>query len=301
MGSASLSRDLRGNVMKPKQGFTLIELLIVIAIIAILAAILFPVFAKAREKARQTTCASNLKQLGLAFTQYAQDNDEYLPIVHSNGTTNKTGCWSSDIYPYVKSAGAYSCPDDPIAPSGAYTPISYCYNFNLGGIYASNATAYPNGAMLPKLLAPSSTVLLFEVIYYVGQPGLPADTSGPVSRGSNAVQPYQYLTSGTVGNGLYNEGTDASYYGMGGKLYTSATTLQNGTHDPGSNFLGVDGHVKFLTCKKVSPGDDDHNTGCYQDSTATGCGGSGYAASTDNMNTTSTAGQSVATMTFSGT
>ncbi|MCW3060774.1 MAG: prepilin-type N-terminal cleavage/methylation domain, partial [Capsulimonas sp.] len=66
--------------MKRNDGFTLIELLVVIAIIAILAAILFPVFAKAREKARQTTCASNLRQLGLAMLQYVQDNDETFPF-----------------------------------------------------------------------------------------------------------------------------------------------------------------------------------------------------------------------------
>ncbi len=70
--------------MKKKQGFTLIELLVVIAIIAILAAILFPVFAQAREKARQTTCASNEKQMGLAILQYQQDYDEMFPMMHYN-------------------------------------------------------------------------------------------------------------------------------------------------------------------------------------------------------------------------
>ena len=71
-----------------KQGFTLIELLVVIAIIAILASILFPVFARAREKARQTSCLSNMKQLGLACSMYAQDYDELLPTEDYNWNNN---------------------------------------------------------------------------------------------------------------------------------------------------------------------------------------------------------------------
>ena len=112
--------------------FTLIELLVVIAIIAILAAILFPVFAQAREKARQTTCTSNLKQLGLAFTQYIQDYDERLPANDDGGCgTGSAGDgfgWSGKIYPYVKSSGVYTCPDDttPVATAG-YIPLSYGY------------------------------------------------------------------------------------------------------------------------------------------------------------------------------
>src|SRR5476651_29540 len=96
-----------------RQGFTLIELLVVIAIIAILAAILFPVFAKAREKARQTSCASNEKQLGLAFIQYCQDYDEMFPV-GTYGNANGAGAdpaapygnrgfgWAGQIYSYVK-------------------------------------------------------------------------------------------------------------------------------------------------------------------------------------------------------
>lgn len=78
---------------KSKHGFTLIELLVVIAIIAILASILFPVFARARENARRSSCMSNLKQLGLAFMQYTQDYDEQLPkeAIHSGGTVYETG------------------------------------------------------------------------------------------------------------------------------------------------------------------------------------------------------------------
>jgi prepilin-type processing-associated H-X9-DG protein/prepilin-type N-terminal cleavage/methylation domain-containing protein len=98
-----------------KVGFTLIELLVVIAIIAILAAILFPVFATAREKARQITCASNEKQIGLADLQYIQDNDEHYPMVdyyaYPNGVKELI-TWTIALQPYSKSTAVYKCPSD---------------------------------------------------------------------------------------------------------------------------------------------------------------------------------------------
>jgi prepilin-type N-terminal cleavage/methylation domain-containing protein/prepilin-type processing-associated H-X9-DG protein len=109
-----------------RSGFTLIELLVVIAIIAILAAILFPVFAQAREKARQAACLSNTKQLGNALTMYVQDYDESLPMGGWSNTANGTlSRWYRDLYPYVNSLDVYVCPnitDDPTAIPGYYRP-----------------------------------------------------------------------------------------------------------------------------------------------------------------------------------
>lgn len=133
-----LSLKARRNII----GFTLIELLVVIAIIAILAAILFPVFAKVREKARQTSCASNMKQIGLAMLQYAQDNDEFAPMqgnLAAGCDQNNANCkpqnqWSATmwaIYPYIKSAGVYKCPDDSTRWAS-----SYLVNNNLYGSLA---------------------------------------------------------------------------------------------------------------------------------------------------------------------
>ncbi len=115
------------------RGFTLIELLVVIAIIAILAAILFPVFQKVRENARRTACLSNEKQIGLAVIQYNQDFDEKFPcataaqllITPAATNTGYPNGWANMIYPYVKSTGLYACPDD----SAAGTKVSYSMNY----------------------------------------------------------------------------------------------------------------------------------------------------------------------------
>lgn len=100
---------------RAKKGFTLIELLIVIAIIAILAAILFPVFARAREMARRSSCASNMKQLGLGIMQYVQDYDELLPQRRflQDGSTTAYYNWKIAVYPYTKSSQVWQCPSNP--------------------------------------------------------------------------------------------------------------------------------------------------------------------------------------------
>ena len=112
-----------------KRGFTLIELLVVIAIIAILAAILFPVFARAREKARQTSCLNNQKQWALAWQMYVQDFDENIPpyalrILNPAGWGTR---WHVLLYPYIKNIQIRTCPSDPDGSTTGYG-LSYGYN-----------------------------------------------------------------------------------------------------------------------------------------------------------------------------
>ena len=106
--------------MQKKKGFTLIELLVVIAIIAILAAILFPAFARARENARRASCQSNLKQIGLGFAQYTQDYDESYPQI---GGQDATG-WVSTLQPYLKSTQLFQDPSESTSP-GVVTSANY--------------------------------------------------------------------------------------------------------------------------------------------------------------------------------
>jgi prepilin-type N-terminal cleavage/methylation domain-containing protein/prepilin-type processing-associated H-X9-DG protein len=236
------------------RGFTLIELLVVIAIIAILAAILFPVFETAREKANQTTCASNEKQLGLAFMQYSQDNDEKWPV----GSQTYGEGWAGQIYPYVKSTGAFKCPDDrenlgTMAPN---SPVSYAANMNLVRNDADKATdTDPRpGHNISKMASPSKTVLLNEC-------------SGIYTYVQSADEGSQWIHSSVNNNGtLYYSGTNVGGQVMSGCLGgdTNCTPQASGTedicmtiipvHTGGSNFLLADGHVKWLLGRKVSRG-----------------------------------------------
>jgi prepilin-type N-terminal cleavage/methylation domain-containing protein/prepilin-type processing-associated H-X9-DG protein len=156
--------------MVRRTGFTLIELLVVIAIIAILAAILFPVFARAREKARQTSCLNNIKQIALAMTMYVQDFDEHFMACWNGpavpGVRGETCLgWQHVIYPYVKNAQIAICPSYEAntwefapAPNAVGYPWTYRY-----GTYAANGQIVRARLALAGLAKPADTVLATEV------------------------------------------------------------------------------------------------------------------------------------------
>ena len=239
-----------------KKGFTLIELLVVIAIIAILAAILFPVFAKAREKARQASCQSNMKQIGLGFVQYTQDYDEKYPpgLATAAGAADGTG-WAGQLYQYTKSTGIFHCPDDATQATGAYYPISYAYNSNFVPNCSDGSLAITNAA----LNAPAGTVLLAEC------QGVQAPVTAPeVNATITALQGVSPAGNGYNFSSTYagtsNAANSSTGYVTGpiGASYSTATTLNfitvNGVHTNGANYLLADGHVKFLLGQKVSGG-----------------------------------------------
>jgi len=169
-----MSKIQQSQTVGKKSGFTLIELLVVIAIIAILAAILFPVFARARENARRASCLSNLKQLGLGIMQYTQDYDEKLPRSANSYTTalpfpsdptqsGTTHLWWHMIFPYVKSTQIFICPSTPETWNGGYFPTSplgsyagYGYNVN-----------FASGLALAAIPQVAVTPLMGDTTYYL--------------------------------------------------------------------------------------------------------------------------------------
>lgn len=229
-------------------GFTLIELLVVIAIIALLAAILFPVFARARENARKSSCANNLKQLGIAETQYAQDYDEtysgsFMDTPMGVGGNNRKS-FAEMLYPYVKNKQIFQCPSEQAAnrfnndnmgdctlnPITCNANITYAYNS-----ITDNNTGNSNGDRannpLATIVKPSETILMFD------------------GRGNN-------IGGAAPNYGFYNvwraDETDItgdySAKGMGnwGNAGNKGNITPRYRHLEGTNILWYDGHVKYL-------------------------------------------------------
>lgn len=212
-------------------GFTLIELLVTISIISILAAILFPVFARARENARRSSCASNLKQLALATTMYAQDYDGHLMPRNGDNISNFIPMMS-----YIKNIQILRCPSGPslkntLSPSNYKYPL---YGFpangsggahksiitalvSIKGVEYSSGTPVDNAAtMIDAVPIPSLTCLFGETRLYVG--------TDYVDKGHGMSSFYAYAAPGTW----------------------QYRTLMDGRHLGGSNYAYMDGHVKWL-------------------------------------------------------
>ncbi len=200
-----------------RRGFTLIELLVVIAIIAILAAILFPVFAKAREKARQTSCLSNCKQMGMAATMYAQDNDDrftfyatYVPAGTPRPVTGGTGThyWWDILYPYVMNKQIFFCPS-------MQTQWGYGWNLRMGyiGAHPTRTGELYDGLIRGSVAFPAQTVLIADSDW--------THSTADYAHGNTAMLTIPY--------------------------HVSRFTPQR--HNGGSNFVLVDGHAKWYVCQ----------------------------------------------------
>jgi prepilin-type N-terminal cleavage/methylation domain-containing protein/prepilin-type processing-associated H-X9-DG protein len=217
-----------------RSGFTLIELLVVIAIIAILAAILFPVFARARENARRASCQSNLKQIGLGVLQYTQDYDEKYPIRDHGGSNARTGIWVN-LQPYIKSEQIYQCPSETNGvPAGATMQdraavngfTDYTYNLQLNR--QSAGTTDNNPQSLSSVQDSALVVMMWE-------------------RGNADGREMQ---SGVL--------TGTTLFARIGDFSPPSATRHLDT----ANYLFADGHVKALRGEGV-PGSSSYSTKVY--------------------------------------
>ncbi len=210
-------------------GFTLIELLVVIAIIAILAAILFPVFARARENARRASCSSNLKQIGLGWLQYAQDYDEtVVPYTNTGGSGGYAHAWTTALQPYLKSTQIMVC------SSKSDRTVGYTYNAEiarvLGGGGPRSLAGFPSVALTPIMIDA-------EGVSYTPPAGVSL---------SNVNQALGFFidsasAEGTTGRRL-NDPTNLA----GGYATDNVGRIAANRHLEQANYLFADGHVKSL-------------------------------------------------------
>lgn len=263
---------------KRSSGFTLIELLVVIAIIAILSAILFPVFARARENARRTSCLSNTKQIGLAFVQYFQDYDERFPHNKNAGTH-----WANDsMQPYLKSRQVLRCSSDtsPQWPDGA-APANRVTSYVLNGLLVFNSDVpadVNHGATgiqragtagvlqdivahhLAKVQSPSEVILLAEApninngsrnyihSFHWSPDGVTAATTPPGgARGANSGN--GSAASCTADNGNASSSHNRFCVRLDGTRVPEDIAIER--HFGGFNAAYVDGHSKWVKWEEV--------------------------------------------------
>ena len=215
-----------------KRAFTLIELLVVIAIIAILAAILFPVFARARENARRSSCMSNLKQIGLGVMMYVQDYDEKYPLYEFiNVAPSSYLFWTDTIQPYTKSTQVLIC------PSGSAASMNSVLYGNYG---ASSNIINGGGVGMATITSPASTYMILDTGQWTINPSQLKDTA------------YGVYIPGT-GNliGLTSSACPNVYGYTGGYYNPLSTDCMSGRHLGGVNMAFADGHVKWLSTGTV--------------------------------------------------
>ncbi len=252
-------RSVATPVRKSSQGFTLIELLVVIAIIAILAAILFPVFAQAREKARAISCTSNVKQMGTAILMYTQDFDETFPMGMDETWHNS---WAITTQPYIKSYAVYRDVDDALKISAqswlvpwAGVPISYGCN----GLIDNS-----NGNVVKGIFTPMDQSWLGH-----------SQTLAVVNKVAETIMVTDKHNADAAMNGTA-DGNNSDWYGncfagVNWWDWAAPSEIPNGTNDPKAafpngpngavsahhtdtaNFLMADGHVKSLRPSTTNP------------------------------------------------
>jgi prepilin-type N-terminal cleavage/methylation domain-containing protein/prepilin-type processing-associated H-X9-DG protein len=236
--------------MKNRVGFTLIELLVVIAIIGILAAILVPVFMGAREKGRQTSCLSNMRQLGMAMDMYEQDHSDCIIPGTNNGNS-----WGMGLLQlYTESKDIYKCPDDPTTGSGSYQPVSYAlpktfaYNTTGPGTYVNDA-----GMGLSQWNAPTVSVELIEIQGDLVDVSDPDETTSVAATGNSPIAPIT-MPSGAPVSTLQPAYATGGYNGNAAAMTPMIPNAP--VHAGSANYLLWDGHVKSLRPGSVSGGYD---------------------------------------------